>query len=316
MAKQANSGPPHTVHQRPKVIYVMGAGRSGSTILGVTLGNCTGVLHAGELDAWLRRAGVPNFGGSERTRFWERVHKEVGGDDLFGDEAWRHLEHSLALFRIRHWRTRRKLRQRYLQIAESLYRAIGDVADVSHVVDTSHYPLRVRELRRLAGIDIYLVYLVRDPQRVVASFNRKDVAQDPKATFATNLYLWLTHLLSAFTFLGHPSERRLFLRYEDFATDPSGALHDILECAGVSGAGPDLSALSTGVPFQGNRLLRSPVISFQGDASDAPSRSGITALLQLPWRVVFSYLRPAATGSSNGPEITQAPRPQALVDRD
>ena len=38
---------------RPRVIYIMGAGRSGSTILGVSLGNCADLVYAGELDKWL-----------------------------------------------------------------------------------------------------------------------------------------------------------------------------------------------------------------------------------------------------------------------
>ena len=58
---------------RPRVIYVMGAGRSGSTTLGITLGNCEGVFYAGELDNWLVRSGVPPVEDSERARFWSQV---------------------------------------------------------------------------------------------------------------------------------------------------------------------------------------------------------------------------------------------------
>ena len=58
---------------RLKVIYVMGAGRSGSTILGVTLGNCERFFFAGELDKWLARSGVPQLEDAERIRFWSAV---------------------------------------------------------------------------------------------------------------------------------------------------------------------------------------------------------------------------------------------------
>ena len=41
---------------RPKVIYIMGCGRSGTTILDIILGNHSGFLSLGELnnamDAW------------------------------------------------------------------------------------------------------------------------------------------------------------------------------------------------------------------------------------------------------------------------
>jgi len=57
----------------------MGSGRSGSTILGVALGNCDGVFYAGELDNWLVRSGTPVLGGLERTRFWSTVRDDVPG---------------------------------------------------------------------------------------------------------------------------------------------------------------------------------------------------------------------------------------------
>ena len=283
--------------ERPKVIYVMGAGRSGSTILGVALGNCANIFHAGELETWLRRSGIPNFGGAERMEFWDRVRERVQGDDLFGDKAWRYLEHSLAPFRISGWISRRRLRQRYRQIATDLYDAIASAAEATYIIDTSHYPLRARQMRQLESIDLYLVYLVRDPQNVVASFDRRDVDQPPKSPLATNAYLWLTHLLSVFVFLRHRRDRRLFLRYEDFVSDPKDILRRILDCVDASTEPPELQSLKTGIPFQGNRLLRSDVLSLKNDTGRPRRKFLITALLQLPWASVFSRLRPAVTSS-------------------
>src|SRR5437868_12813951 len=108
---------------RPRVIYVMGAGRSGSTILGVTLGNCEGVFYAGELDAWLPRSGEPQIDGPERLRFWAAIRGDVEGAELFGRDAQRSLERSLALFRIHRWGARRRLRGPYRRIAAELYGA-------------------------------------------------------------------------------------------------------------------------------------------------------------------------------------------------
>src|SRR5271154_7062919 len=119
---------------RPKVIYVMGAGRSGSTIFGVALGNCEGIFDAGELEAWLRRSGVPNFAGSERTQFWSGVRKTVGDHDLFGDKAWLSLEHSSSLYRVDRWWARRRLRVSYRQLTERLLHAVASASGGTHVV--------------------------------------------------------------------------------------------------------------------------------------------------------------------------------------
>jgi hypothetical protein len=280
---------------RPRVIYVMGAGRSGSTIFGIAMGNCAGVFYAGELDAWLVRAGEPQLDDEERVRFWRAVRDEVEvAETLVGREAQRSLERSVAPFRIYKWRARRRLRLPYRRAAEDLYRAIGRATGAALIVDTSHYPLRARELQRVPDIDLFLVYLVRDPQSVVASFNRQDVAQYAKSTLTTNVYLWLTHLLSVFVFLKQPRERRLFLRYEDFVADPGGMLRSVLDHVGESASLPDFSRLQTGIPFQGNRVMRSDTVALGAERAPAVRRSRITALLQLPWTLVLARLRPRA----------------------
>src|ERR1700722_13603799 len=80
---------------RPQVMYVMGAGRSGSTILGVTLGNCPGVFYAGELDAWLARSGEPQLSDPERDAFWGEVRANVPeAATLYGLEPQRAIERS------------------------------------------------------------------------------------------------------------------------------------------------------------------------------------------------------------------------------
>jgi hypothetical protein len=279
------------------VIYVMGAGRSGSTILGVTLGNCENVFYAGELDAWLARSGIPQLGGPERERFWGTVRDEVdGAAELFGYEAQRYLERSLALLRLHTWSARRRLRAPYRRVAEDLYLAVARAAGTTHIVDTSHYPLRAREVQSLGGIDLYLLYLMRSPQSVVASFNRRDVAQYRKSPLTTNVYLWLTNLLAVAVFLRHPRDRRLVVRYEDFTANPEAALRQMLDWVGAPPALPDLTSLRTGIPFQGNRLIGSEVIALKR-ATDPPRRwSRTTTLLQLPWSAVLSLLRPAVVG--------------------
>lgn len=276
----------------------MGAGRSGSTILGVALGNCDGVFYAGELDKWLMRHGRPTLGGPERTTFWQQVRALVDASDLFGYEA-RALERSIALFSPRRIRVRRRLRARYREIMGELYRAIAHVAGASHIVDSSHYPLRARELQRVVGIELYLIFLVRDAQQVVSSLGRSGLPERRFDLPSANAYLWLTYLLSVAVFLRHPRERRLLLRYEDFVRSPDAVLAQVLEHVGAPPSVPDFGALATGMPIQGNRLLRSATVCLKRDSAP-PGRSRVTALLQLPWQIVLARLAPRApAGQSN-----------------
>lgn len=277
----------------------MGAGHSGSTILGVTLGNCEGFVFVGELEEWLLRSGVPRFGGSERNRFWSHVREQVdGAEELFGNQVIEALERSGSRLRISNRSARRRLRGPYQRVAVDLYRAVAGVAGATHVVDTSHFPLRAHELQRLSGIEFYLVFLVRDPQSVIASYtdaiNRHAWAERALRLVTKNVDLWLTTLLAVAVFLRQPRERRLFLRHEEFIADPQGVLRQILDQVDSSAALPDLTSLNTGFPIQGNRLLWSDVVALKSKPVSAARGSGITRMLQLPWAGVLERLRPTA----------------------
>lgn len=286
--------------EKPSVIYVMGAGRSGSSTLGITLGNCTGVFYAGELDNWLVRSGVPQVEDASRMRFWSSVRDQLedaeAASQLFGNEAQRAIERSLSIFRVHLWGARYRLRGRYRRIAEDLYRALTRAAGVTHIADTSHYPLRARELQRIGAINLYLVYLVRDPQGVVASFNRDDVGEFTKSTLHTNIYLWVTHLLALLVFLRHPRDRRLLVYHEDFVADPGAVVRRILELSNAADATlPNFAALDIGLPLQGNRVTREATLSLKRSA-DSPARtSRATAFLQAPVMAVLARLRPASS---------------------
>ncbi len=317
----------------------MGAGRSGSTILGVTLGNCENLFYAGELDKWLLMSGVSmheraglvgdhradldrghrdqghgdqshdEHGDGEQglgdqshgehghrdhalgeQGLWSLVREDVGAEGLFGRQTRRYIEHSSALFRPGRWRARRRLRGSYRRVTEGLYRAIVHRTGSAFVIDSSHLPLRARELQSLGGVDLYLLFLVRDPRSVVASWDRPGLPEPRFSALATNAYLWLTHLLSVLVFLRHPRERRLFVRYEDFTASPQAIVQDILDRIGSPAAIPDLTCLSTGTPYHGNRLILSEVVSLEREPRTRPRTSPITTLLQLPWRAILPRL--------------------------
>jgi Sulfotransferase family len=280
--------------ERPKVLYVVGAHRSGSTVLGVTLGNCDGVFFAGELHSWLTRRGVPSFGGEQGALLWRAIADEVpGAEELFGHETQLALDRSSVIYRPHKWLRRRRLRAPYRRIYEDLYRAIARQTGSGRIVDTSHYPLRAIELQALSGIELYLLFLVRDPQGVVDSFDARHADSPSKSSFVTNAQLWVTHLLSLLAFLRHPRERRMFVRHEDFLADPDGVLRQILDRTGSAARVPDLTALQTGSPLQGNRFLkRSEVIALRGPGAP-PRRSLLTKAMQLPLALIFARLRPA-----------------------
>jgi len=288
---------------KPKVIYVMGQGKSGSTILGVALGNCDGVFFAGEMCSWLMTSGRPILGGRERTLFWRGVREQVtGAEELFGGAAFESLERGLSPLRVDRWPSRRRLRERYLAVTEALYRTIAERAHATHIVDSSHLPLRALQLQQIDGIELYLVFLVRRTEGIVASHTRhvkrSEVAERRVRFLKTNAHLWVTYVLSVLVFLRQRADRRVLLRHEDFVANPEGVLREILAFADSEAELPDLASLSTGIPFQGNALIRSDTVALKAQAA-APYRSSrLMRLVERPWQMLLARLEPAATGVS------------------
>jgi hypothetical protein len=153
----------------------------------------------------------------------------------------------------------------------------------------------------MPGIDVYLLFLVRDPQDIIASFDPGDETSGSKGLLNANLYLWVTYLLSLFVFLRHPRERRLLVRHEHFLADPQSVLRRILDGAGCHAALPDLTALHTGSPLQGNRFLKSSqVIALRGPGAPRTHSSRTTAVMQSMWKPIFNRLRPVSAIAAQG----------------
>lgn len=288
---------------RPKVIYVMGSGRSGSTILGVALGNCRDVFFVGELDRWLPGGGRPVLGGRERRAFWRAVAERVDvPEELRSARARDTLERAAGPLRPRGWRGRRRMRRQWRSVTGELLDAISEVSGAGHIVDTSHFPLRARELRGIPGVDVYLLFLTRDPRTMLSSFVRRlgpnEIFERVRLTVSTNLDLWLTHLLAVLVFVTHPRERRLFLRFEDLTAEPQRVLGEVLRAVGLPGEVPDLTRLDTGLALGGNALLRSETVSLKGDTRRPGRGSRLTELLQAPLTALMSRMRPAVAPSS------------------
>jgi hypothetical protein len=154
----------------------------------------------------------------------------------------------------------------------------------------------------MQGIDLYLIFLVRQVEGVVAShtrhINRHDVATRRLRFFSVNAHLWWTYLLSIIVFLRQPSDRRLLLRHEDFIAHPESVLREILDFAGSPAEIPDLTSLRTGVPLKANRLIRSEVVTLKAQAA-APNRpSRMMRATQRPWTLILDRLQPTATGAA------------------
>ncbi len=239
--------------ERITVLYLGGWGRSGSTLLDRLLGQLPGVTSLGEVrELWLR-GPVENrlcgCGAPFRSCPWWR---EVG-DRAFGgwdrdtaaglhalrtriDRPW-HLP-ALALPRLS--RTHRDRLDVYADALRRVYAAVRAMGAARVVVDSSKLPGGAMVLRRVPGVDLRLVHLVRDSRGVAHSWQKKVARPDAtrehdemlrygpvSASIRYGLYNSWTEMLQLF------DVPFLQIRYEDLVADPRGQLTAVAAHAGV-----------------------------------------------------------------------------------
>lgn len=238
-----------------KVLYVMGYGRSGSTILGNILGELDRVVHVGELRSfWAlgilgRRVcgcGVPIRACEAWSTVLKAAYEEPWDQEVDARAvvAWqrevvrmRNIRRLLraAPGRIEGW----PALQSYAAVASRLYGAIAEVAGSPVVVDTSKHVADAAVLHVLPDVDPYFVQLVRDPravayswQRVMASPGEGGREEMPRHGTPTSGRSWLATNLGAEAVRRRFADRSLLVRYEDFVAGPREVTERILDLIG------------------------------------------------------------------------------------
>ena len=248
--------------ERVRVLYVAGWGRSGSTLLDRMLGQVPSVFSAGELrDVWLRGVIEDRLCGcGERFHacdVWSKIGQEAfGGWDAVDVEA----VHDLRVRLDRPWSPPRVLTsrlspaldgdvQRYVDHLSALYRAIADVSGARVIVDSSKIPTYALLLRRIPGIDLRVLHLVRDSRGVVFSWQKQVVRPDGRGTDemirygaagASARYVFYNGLTHGLRAMRIPVR---FLRYEDLIVRPRAHVRDVLSFAGIRSTDDELSFL-------------------------------------------------------------------------
>lgn len=229
-----------------KVIYIMGAGHIGSTVLDVVMSSHPKLESLGEVSKLHGYGWQPDDNrhcvcGStvHDCPFWTRVRSrwfELTGD---GDAA------RYMMLQPRYERTaagwRRLLRNRlsrtpdfleYLKGTEAVYRAVQEAGGKEYLVDSSLTPKRAYAQAMNPNLDLYLIHLVRDGRGVIWSLmkpNKKIPGKPyvPAPPERTTKYWMSANLQSAWVLRSVEKRKRIRVRYEDFALDPASILRRI-----------------------------------------------------------------------------------------
>lgn len=237
------------------VLYVMGYGRSGSTIIGNTLGEIPGFVHLGELRSLWRLGmlgrrvcgcGVP----IKDCEFWNQVLTTAFGSRENWPVASEVLNWQREAVRLRTTLGLLKLQpgtpsgspalEGFRDIAGRVYRAAAVTSQSKVIVDTSKHIPDAALLHLLPGVRPYFVHLVRDPRAVAFSWQREmaspgegRASQMPRHGALISARGWVSSNLGA-EMVRRRSERdrSMLIRYEDFAASPRDTIDRILSLIG------------------------------------------------------------------------------------
>lgn len=238
---------------KTKVLYIMGVGRSGSTILGVVLGNLKGYFFGGEMHLWIESKGVP----TERDyaiEYWKKISDNIPErEDYYNTDFNNQLEFHTTVPAIFGSHDKPVIKK-FHKLSKELFQSMQKVSDGDVMVDSSHYPLRAYWMNKNPELDMRYIYLYRHPIDTIHALMKKDVEQIPKSFLSANLYLFWVSLLSNIVYLTVPKNKRMKLRYEDFIANPNAVLNDVQRMTGTPHQTVDLNNLSTGYIFRANRI--------------------------------------------------------------
>ena len=248
------------------MVYIIGAGRSGTTLLDIILGNTNHSISLGEINRFFKRKGIPPLREpkSATHAFWSKIKEEFDTElDCPDYESLDKLTHRFdyhASFFKRHLNSDKLI---YFGVLQSLYNAILKNTDKNILIESSKYPSRALNMTKALDKNkfrIVFIYLKKDPVRVVRSFRKKNIEQPSKSFFAANIYYLVVNLLCEWAVRKLSKSHLCYkLNYDDFLTRPalelgkmSEALQlDLSECIQKL---EKTTPLETGFLFDGNRI--------------------------------------------------------------
>ena len=170
-----------------KVVFVCGAGHSGSTLLGLILGSHSDCFYAGE-------AKNSCFIGKENRPIQKRTCKVCGFDcPVWGNLT---LEDSKILYEKLSFKTQKPI-------------IIDSTKDVAWIAE------KIANMKN-SETQIFLLFIQRDGRAVINSWIRKNPEKDVRE----QIQKWIQNMRDANKIFNSFASHKLKIRYEELATNP------------------------------------------------------------------------------------------------
>ena len=279
------------------LIYIIGAGRSGTTLFDIVLGNNSNSISLGEVNRFFKRNGIPpkREESSNVYLFWKKTRQSF--EHISNTKSYAEYD---TLFRKNEFHSNilKSLLKtndlNYQKDLKNLYKAISLNVDDKVIIESSKYPVRALNISNYLDKDditIKYIYLKKDPVKVVKSFNKKDIEQPSKNFLMANIYYLFVNALCGIVIniLKRRGHHTYCFKNEDFLKHPEIVLkeagkalnEDFLESQNqILNSQP----LYTGFLFDGNRIRLKETLFLQ------PYKNNTKKNLKYYFTRVFNYI--------------------------
>lgn len=213
--------------QKVNTIYLLGAGRSGTTMLATILNNHPKIFTIGEmhqfLDYVLEDKDCSCGENLSKCPFWSSILKNLDVSILKNkdnvDMSNSLEKHHLIPFYL----LGKPIPPKYREIIDMVFKAIQSNIDKPWILDSSKYNSRYLLLRKNKKLNLKGIYLVRDVRGVINSFGKN--VQTPKKPLSAIIYYSLINFWSQW--ICFFDKRVVKIRYEDFVNEPEKTIQKI-----------------------------------------------------------------------------------------
>jgi hypothetical protein len=239
----------------PKILYIAGWGRSGTTILDNLLGQVEGFVSTGELHHVWKRGLIDNrLCGCglalQDCETWRDVFKrgfggmdEVDAESVIRSQGQVHTRRSASLLRAKK-RGEILARFAYARQMGCLYDGIAEATGCRVIVDSSKYPADAILAAGLPGYEVYVLHMVRDPRAVAFSWHRlkespgkvqaKGMLTRVGMLRSTTVWVYYNAVIARYVKRAVGADHYRMLQYEHLAGEPKVVLDELISFLGES----------------------------------------------------------------------------------
>lgn len=211
---------------KTNIIYLIGAGRSGTTALATFLGNTKYILTVGEMHQFFEhiedKKNCSCGDNLQDCKVWfkvlEKLPKVYIENAKYYKEFCQKFEYHSAVPKYFFNKFSNEELEEYKKINETIFKAIESEYKPKYISDSAKYIGRYLGLKKSEKINLKTIYVVRDVRGVINSFSKS--VQSPRGAMSTILYWLIVNSLAEILYRISPKGSIIKLRYESLIDEP------------------------------------------------------------------------------------------------